>query len=658
MQGYIQAIKKGWVVCGYTKHKFACPVDVAVYKGDTVVGKIEENEIREELTIIPAFILGDEKYFFLPDDGTYTIRVTATGEGTMTYTVTDEDAEDSESKSFENIRLETGKEMSSSVKKGADVQDSRLFVENESGSPAKEIKEDGSEVSVSPDDLPQDDGEFSINLVETAGFVYTGEKHTPGILVRSNGSVLKEGVGYSLTWQNNLNASTEIKKAAVLVSGRGDLKGKASINFDILPKSIAKGDTQGETTSVWALEPLYIAVGQKAVPVLIYNGYRLTNKDYTLDLTGKINGDTELTITGKGNFTGSRTVTVKAVQKAELKKLKIFAVNEKLTYDGTEKKLSDIKVTDAATKKSLTEGVDYTVLYSDNIIDAGSKKIVVTGLGLYSGCSAVIKYQLLPAKVKADVKTTSVTYSKNGTIPEITVTVGEKNLEEGKDYSLKLSGNTKAGKGKYTISFLGNFKGSTAVKGEYDVAKASISEAALLLPDMVYNGKPGIYASVPFITVGGDTLSKNDYTVKYYDENHREINAANKLTLDAMESETITAAIEGKGNYQGSISGTYKVIQLSGEEKSLSGAKITGVNGKTISGYSYKGSAIVPAIAVSLGSGKNAETVPDSGYDITCFNNVHKGTATILIRAKEGSGYAGSTSVTFKILPMNLQKIS
>ncbi|MCL1989062.1 MAG: stalk domain-containing protein [Firmicutes bacterium] len=126
-------------------------VDVSIYDSrNRLVGRIIDNVIDETLNPENIFIAidGVAKNIYLPADEEYTIHFTATGEGTMTFNVSDinftnvvTDAE----RNFANITLQPGREFIGDINTTA--PESRLFVV-ENGERVAEIMEDGREVPI------------------------------------------------------------------------------------------------------------------------------------------------------------------------------------------------------------------------------------------------------------------------------------------------------------------------------------------------------------------------------------------------------------------------------------------------------------------------------------------------------------------------------
>ena len=111
--------------------------------------------------------------------------------------------------------------------------------------------------------------------------------------------------------------------------------------------------------------------------------------DYTVAYSNNINiGTARVTVTGKGNYTGTVTkefmITNAAPPEQGVKNLSQCTIKlskSSYAYDGKAKKPT-VTVKDGAA--ALKEGTDYTATYSNNI-NAGTAKVTVTGKGNYKG---------------------------------------------------------------------------------------------------------------------------------------------------------------------------------------------------------------------------------------------------------------------------------
>lgn len=125
---------------------------------------------------------------------------------------------------------------------------------------------------------------------------------------------LKKDKNYTVSYKNNVNVGT----ATVTVKGKGDYTGSAEKTFKIKARSFS--DSAVKVTNTKTI------VGKTASPIVKYNGNTLKiDNDYTVSMkNNKKTGisSATITITGKGNFKGSRTYKVH-VYPAKVKSVKV-----------------------------------------------------------------------------------------------------------------------------------------------------------------------------------------------------------------------------------------------------------------------------------------------------------------------------------------------
>ena len=511
------------------------------------------------------------------------------------------------------------------------------------------------------------------NGTDTFSTEYTGSAIKPEILGYCGSRLLAEGKDYTVSYSRNVNAG----KATVSVRGKNDYSGTYKLSFTIDPKQIA--GENGTAAKGIVVSGLTVQ-GDKAVkPVIYYNGAEV-KKGINAKVSKAADGTETVDLVANGqNFTG------------ELKGLLVYRINDKeefektaikvelgkvnRVYDGTPQLLgeNDLKVTDQAGNK-LTEGEDYAVNYSADVINAGTVKVQVTGIGNYTGSKA-ISYKIAPATDAAisvqlipeeGMPEGSYSYSKNKVTPAVFVAAKVNDhtnvLSEGIDYTLKYSNNAKAGAtGKIKISFTGNYKGTTAQEISFTIEKVSLETAEIFAGDILYK-KAGKYKAKPVVTVNGKVVASSEYTVSYSISGNE---MPKKLKLADDENEkiiTVTVKSKGRSFTDGTkeLSTTYRVYRDT--KTGISKAKISLVvkdGTKALKNVAYTGSPVTfdPSnknrqgdIKVKIGKTVLTGAQVFENFDVTYADNVEKGKATIILTAKESSPYSGMCSGSFKIV--------
>lgn len=138
----------------------------------------------------------------------------------------------------------------------------------------------------------------SMFTLSPANSTYTGSAITP----RVESSKVSAN-SYTVSYRNNVNAGKGIAR----ITGKNGWTGTCEITFTISPVQISN------TTVEKVPDATYTSYAITPSPKLTYSGKTLSNgSDYTLAYRDNVKvGTSTITITGKGNFTGTRAVTFK-----------------------------------------------------------------------------------------------------------------------------------------------------------------------------------------------------------------------------------------------------------------------------------------------------------------------------------------------------------
>ena len=526
---------------------------------------------------------------------------------------------------------------------------------------AKWIPIDGLAASFSNDPA---DGQIAIYNSETGHneMLFTGGAAEPAVIVTNGDEQLVRDKDYTLKYENNTNVSKDGKTATVTVTGKGSFAGSKKLEFYITAKDLTDEDI--------TVGGMVVEAGKKLEPVIGYGDYQLTSKDYDItSSTGSLTfkesdraGNPTVTVTGKGNFIGERRdIPVIIKTKAEINKSRLVVtfsknINTSHMYNGSPQKLSTAELSvKGKDGTALREGTDYKVQYQNNI-NAGKAKVIVTGI---NGCTGRVTktFRILPdSKSEVSVKAAKdeVEYSPEGAVPELTVTAGGRTLKKGKDYKVSCKDNKKISTGKmkakYTVTFIGNYKGQKQKKDAFIVKQAVFKNVTVSAPDMIYT-KPGKYRSEPYVMMGDTMLTKKDYIVSY---NIAGEELKGKLSLTEGEtSKKITVTVTGRGKYTGGPAQTeYLVLLPPAGTADLSKAKIIEKDAaptkKSLPAQAYTGKAVRPAVDVYVKQDKDWIKVDDKTYSVGYLNNKNMGQATLIVTG-DGKSSFGSKTTKFTI---------
>lgn len=432
---------------------------------------------------------------------------------------------------------------------------------------------------------------------------YTGKAQTQSITVKYRNKTLKNGKDYTVSYQNNINAGT----AYVIIKGKGSYSGTVKRSFTIKPAIIYKQCTFYKIASQY-----YTGSQIKPVPKIKNGTTTLKNgTDFTLTYQNNVNkGTAKVYIKGKGNYSGSCSLTF-SITARPVSTLKITVPSA--TYNGKAQKPA---VTVKYNNYKFKNGTDYTLSYKNNT-KIGTATVTVKGKGKLSGTKSVtFKINAKPIKNAVIAYNNSLTYNGSTLSPAVTVKYGNATLKKNTDYTVAYSNNVNAGTGTITITGKGIYGGS--VKKTFTIKKLGISATAVSgTGNKVYTGSA--IKPVPAVKAGGRTLKNGtDFTVSYKNN---------------TEPGTATLIVNGKGNYSGSVSKTFKITA-----RAINDVEVT------VPDTVFTGEQVRPDVVVSYGS---YQFISDSDYTLSFKDNVNIGTASVVVTGK--NHLSGSRTVTFPI---------
>lgn len=433
---------------------------------------------------------------------------------------------------------------------------------------------------------------------------YTGSAiHQKGIKVTYNGKKLTINKDYTVSYKNNVNAGT----ASVIIKGKGSYSGTVTKKFTIAKKSLSFA-----TVSKIA-DKNYTGKALKPLPAVKLSGKTLKkNTDYTITYSANTKvGTAKVIIKGKGNYSGSKTVTFK-IKALPLSKAAVT--------------VPDIYFTGKAVKPAVTvkygstvykSGTDYTVTYKNNI-NTGTGTVTIKGKGGLSG-SKTLKFKIKARPVSTiKLSVSSPTYTGKALKPTVKATYGSMTYTLNKHYTLTYKNNTNAGTASVTVKGKGGLTGSKTIT--FKIKAASLSSASVAVPPATFTGK-ALKPAVS-VTLGKLTLkSGTDYTVTY---------------ADNTNAGGATVTVKGKGNYTGTLKKTFMIYP-----RPLSQVKLTGS-----ADFSPLG---VQAEVVGTYS---SYTLKSSDITYTVPNEV--GTHSVTVSGK--GNFSGSKDISVKVLPADISK--
>lgn len=439
---------------------------------------------------------------------------------------------------------------------------------------------------------------------------YTGSQIKPVPKIKNGTTTLKNGMDFTLTYQNNVNKGT----AKVYIKGKGNYSGSCSLTFSITARPVS-------TLKITVPSVTYNGKAQKPAVTVKYNNYKFKNgADYTLSYKNNTKiGTATVTVKGKGKLSGTKSVTFKI--NAKPIKNAVITYNNSLTYNGsTLSPAVTVKYGNATLKKN----TDYTVAYSNNV-NAGTGTITITGKGIYGGSvKKTFTIKKLGISATAVSGTGNKVYTGSMIKPVPAVKVGGRTLKNGTDFTVSYKNNTEPGTATLKVTGKGNYSGS--VSKTFKITARAINDVEVTVPDTVFTGeqvKPDVvvsYGSYQFI-------NNSDYTLSFKDN---------------VNIGTASVVVTGKNHLSGSRTVTFPI-----EKADISSTEIA------VKNATFTGSAIKSGVDVKLG---NVTLKEGTHYTLSYKNNVNAGTAQVTISGK--GSLEGAVTKSFTIAKADILKAS
>lgn len=385
--------------------------------------------------------------------------------------------------------------------------------------------------------------------VTEKNIVYDGKEKKPKATVVLNGVTVPES-SYTLKYSNNVKAGTATIVAAAK-SGDERYSKTAKGTFKIAQADLSTADfTFADSDNKSNTSPQYSYTGAdiKPEPGIKVDSLTLTkNTDFTYSYSNNkaIGTQAAVTVTGKGNFTGTASMNFEITQ-GDITKATVTATpSSTFTYNGQRQYPSYVMV--SIDGHQLTQGVDYDLSpFPTDAVNAGTYRYTITGKNNFKGTGTTTATGTTSGTGSTSTSSTTNTTSTNGTTSSDNAIVSTD----------KAAGTITA---QYTIQ-------------AKDVSKAS-DISVPNISNKTYNGK----AQKPAVTVVDNTRGAvltegTDYT---------------RTDASNTTPGTATVTLTFSGNYTGTKTLSYKIVPKKTSISRVSaGKKKATVSYKKVSGIS------------------------------------------------------------------------
>ena len=328
--------------------------------------------------------------------------------------------------------------------------------------------------SIDPED--PDNNYNGVTINKPSNKVYDGKEHkwSPAVADKE-GNALVEGKDYEVAYSTE-DFTNVTGTITVTITGIGNYTGKVTRTYEITPKAYTvttdsankvydgtaltaggkiEGIVSGETVE-------FTATGSRTDEGTSKNTYSLKWNGSAIETNYKLAKES----------IGDLTVTPKSIipdepDTSDDKKTGITVNDPKDSkYDGQEHR-EVLTVKDTKTGKDLIANKDYTVVYSDDLVNAGTVTIKVSGLGNYTGLFTKT-YKITKRLVTLTSATVSKTYDGQA-LTNTSITVSGDGFVEGEGASYEVTGTqTSVGNSANAFEYKLNEK---TLASNYDITK-------------------------------------------------------------------------------------------------------------------------------------------------------------------------------------------
>ena len=289
------------------------------------------------------------------------------------------------------------------------------------------------------------DGE--VTKVEATGSVtYVSEDEVTNTIVITEGENFKES-NYSITKHEGKLSITKVNaEVTVTIKGHED-----SVTYDGKPHSVEGYEVTNISNKLYKVNNIGFT-GEAKAEGTAAGTYQMNLTAQQFSNISQNFTDVEFVVEDGALTINPKSITPDGPDTPDEKKTGITVTKPSDSkYDGEEHK-NKPTVTDTKTNRTLVEGTDYELSYSEDVINAGTVTVTVKGIGNYEG-SFEVTYEITKRNVTLTSGSASKVYDKTAlTKDEVTVSGDGFAKDEGATY--KVTGSrTKVGTSKNTFTY-------------------------------------------------------------------------------------------------------------------------------------------------------------------------------------------------------------
>ena len=274
--------------------------------------------------------------------------------------------------------------------------------------------------------------------------VYDGNEHKWIPTVTDKAKTLELGKDYTVEYSTK--NFKDVGTVEVTITGIGNYSGTVKRSYKVTPKEYTvttdsatktysgtaltaggkvEGIVSGETVEFTTTGSQTEVGTSKNTYELVWKSAKATNYTLAKESIGKLTVKAKSIVPDDKDTPESEKTGITVSEPSDSK------------YDGKEHK-EVLTVTDTKTGKELVAGTDYSVTYSSDLVNAGTVKVTVAGLGNYSG-SFTKTYKITKRSVTLASATVSKVYDGSA-LKNTSITVSGDGFVEGEGASYEVTG--------------------------------------------------------------------------------------------------------------------------------------------------------------------------------------------------------------------------
>ena len=304
--------------------------------------------------------------------------------------------------------------------------------------------------------------------------VYDGNEHKwiPTVTDKAD-KKLKAGTDYTVEYSTK--NFKDVGTIEVVITGKGNYTGTVKRSYKVTPKEYTvttesatktysgtaltaggkvEGIVSGETVEFTTTGSQTEVGASKNTYELVWKSAKATNYTLVKESIGTLTVKAKSIVPDGPDTPDEKKTGITVSEPSDSK------------YDGKEHK-EVLTVTDTKTGKELVAGTDYSVTYSSDLVNAGTVKVTVAGLGNYTG-SFTKTYEITKRSVTLTSATASKTYDGQA-LTSTSITVSGDGFVEGEGASYEVTGSqTEVGNSANSFEYKLNEK---TLASNYNITK-------------------------------------------------------------------------------------------------------------------------------------------------------------------------------------------